>query len=69
MTSGEKVNGIDTEVAVQKLRGRVGTTVTVKVHRVIINSLCFQVAAEISICDVLTYPVEYGQQLQIALDN
>ncbi|KAL6145272.1 hypothetical protein ACLB2K_055960 [Fragaria x ananassa] len=29
---GEKLNGVDTELAVQKLRGRVGTTVTVKVH-------------------------------------
>ncbi|KAM1306480.1 hypothetical protein ACFX2H_008860 [Malus domestica] len=31
--NGEKMDGIETEVAVQKLRGRVGTTVTVKVHR------------------------------------
>ncbi|XP_070668375.1 carboxyl-terminal-processing peptidase 3, chloroplastic-like isoform X2 [Malus domestica] len=31
--NGEKVDGIDIEVAIQKLRGRVGTTVTVKVHR------------------------------------
>ncbi|KAB2608183.1 C-terminal processing peptidase [Pyrus ussuriensis x Pyrus communis] len=31
--NGEKVDGIDTDAAIQKLRGRVGTIVTVKVHR------------------------------------
>ncbi|ONH95399.1 hypothetical protein PRUPE_7G068000 [Prunus persica] len=30
--NGENLDGVDTEVAVQKLRGRVGTTVTVKVQ-------------------------------------
>lgn len=67
MSSGENLDGVDTEVAVQKLRGRVGTTVTVKVQSVIINSLFFffQVSAEISDCD----PVECGQQLQMASAN
>ena len=50
ITSGEKLNGVDTEVAVQKLRGRVGTTVTVKFHSVISNSYYFQVIAETRIC-------------------
>ena len=53
MTSGENLDGVDTEAAVQKLRGRVGTTVTVKVQSVIINSLFLQVSAEISNCDLL----------------
>ncbi|CAL9025831.1 unnamed protein product [Prunus brigantina] len=30
--NGENLDGVDTEVAVQKLRGRVGTTVTVKIQ-------------------------------------
>ncbi|XP_021831464.1 carboxyl-terminal-processing peptidase 3, chloroplastic [Prunus avium] len=30
--NGENLDGVDTEVAVQKLRGRVGTTVTIKVQ-------------------------------------
>lgn len=53
MSSGENLDGVDTEVAVQKLRGRVGTTVTIKVQSVITNSIFFQVSAEISDCDLL----------------
>lgn len=33
-TSGERLDGVDSETAAQKLRGRVGTIVTVKVHDV-----------------------------------
>lgn len=36
---GERLNGIPSEAAAQKLRGRVGTTVTVKVHTVSIPHL------------------------------
>ncbi|KAH6799596.1 hypothetical protein C2S51_036080 [Perilla frutescens var. frutescens] len=32
--NGERLEGVDSEAAAQKLRGRVGTTVTVKVHSV-----------------------------------
>lgn len=32
--SGEKLDGIDSEAAAQKLRGRVGTFVTVKLKKV-----------------------------------
>lgn len=63
MTLGEKLDGVDTEVAVQKLRGRVGTTVTVKVHSVIIDSLRFHVAAKISIRDVLTDSVPVSRAM------
>ncbi|XP_055801089.1 carboxyl-terminal-processing peptidase 3, chloroplastic isoform X1 [Solanum dulcamara] len=31
--NGERLDGVDSETAAQKLRGRAGTTVTVKVHR------------------------------------
>ena len=34
--SGERLDGVDSEAAAQKLRGRAGTIVTVKVHSVII---------------------------------
>lgn len=33
-TLGERLDGISSEGAAQKLRGKVGTSVTVKVHRV-----------------------------------
>lgn len=35
MYSGEILEGVGSEVAAQKLRGRAGTTVTVKLHSVI----------------------------------
>lgn len=35
-TSGERLDGVDSEAAAQKLRGHAGTNVTVKVHSVII---------------------------------
>jgi len=34
--AGERLDGIDSETAAQRLRGNAGTTVTVKVHRVTI---------------------------------
>lgn len=34
---GERLDGVDSETAAQKLRGRAGTTVTVKVHRVSVS--------------------------------
>ena len=34
VATGERLDGIDSEAAAQKLRGHVGTTVTVKVHSV-----------------------------------
>lgn len=37
-STGERLDGIDSEAAALKLRGRAGTSVTVKVHSVSINS-------------------------------
>lgn len=34
-TSGERLDGVDSEAAALKLRGRAGTSVTLKVHSVI----------------------------------
>lgn len=44
LASGERLDGIDSEGAAQRLRGRAGTTVTVKVWSVIFNCLCANVA-------------------------
>ena len=41
LTPGERLDGVDSESAAQKLRGPAGTTVTVKVQNVIFYS-CFQ---------------------------
>ena len=36
-SAGERLDGVDSESAAQKLRGNAGTTVTVKVHSAIIR--------------------------------
>lgn len=49
-SAGERLDGIDSEAAAQRLRGNAGTTVTVKVHSVIIS-----VYVNISIIELLSY--------------
>ena len=40
LTLGEKLEGVGSEAAAQKLRGRAGTSVTITVQSVILNSFC-----------------------------
>lgn len=43
-SAGERLDGVDSEGAAQKLRGNAGTTVTVKVHCEIIIVSCFNIS-------------------------